>query len=84
MNRSEGGVAVDWARAKSVFCEVLEVGPDTRDSVLDGLVSDDVPLRKAVQTLLRAHERSDRFLVGRSAPSLDEPRVTEARERTGN
>ena len=65
---------------ESLFCEALRrPTPEARAAFLDAACAGDMALRRAVEALLRAHERAGSFLGAKGAgpgATLDEP-ITE-------
>ncbi len=54
--------AEDWRRVKEVFAAVLERSPQSRARLLEKLAADDSELRREVESLLIAHEKSGNFI----------------------
>src|SRR5215467_8999230 len=51
-----------WSRVDKIFHDLIEQTPEQRASFLDRLCADDPSLRKEVEDLIQAYERSGTFM----------------------
>jgi serine/threonine protein kinase len=58
-----------WRQVDRIFHDLIEQTPEQRASFLDGLCADDPSLKKEVEELIRAYERSGSFLDSRAPAS---------------
>lgn len=64
--------AEDWQRVKEVFAEVLERSPESRARLLANLAAENSKLRREVESLLCAHEKSGDFIERPPLKILDD------------
>src|SRR5512138_1071475 len=80
MNRNPA--PTDPPAAETIFNDALELKMEERAAFLAEACGGDAPLRKRVETLLRAHEASTRFL--RETPAATPPGWTVAGQVIGD
>ena len=73
----ESSSAERFRRADALFDAVLDLAPSDRAAFVAHACADDAELRADVERLLRAHEKSDRFLSG-AAAELASPLIADA------
>ncbi len=55
----------NWEKIKSVFAEILEEPKERRGKFLSKICGDDAELRKEIESLLAAHDQTQRHLIGK-------------------
>jgi serine/threonine protein kinase len=65
------GESPTWDRVHALFHEVLELEPEARPRVLDGMAATDPALAAEVRSLLAAHENASSFLSQSPVVALD-------------
>lgn len=66
--RTDRDENVDWARAKAIFADLVELPMTERAAMLAAHVAEAPELLDAIERLLVAHE-DDTFLAGEDGPS---------------
>ena len=62
-----------WRQVDKIFHDLIEQTPEHRASFLDGLCADDPSLKKEVEELIQAYERSGSFLDSPAPASVSGP-----------